>query len=125
MKSMSRTEFIKLLETYLEAIESQDIEKIAEFFTEDATVIIPGAPPYKGKEAIMGLYKEILDPDSEIEHEIIKTIIDEKDAAVAVDVKIAYRDGRKTEFSEVNIFKVRGDKISRVQVFFDTPLAVE
>mgnify|MGYP001467454420 CR=1 FL=1 len=85
-------------------IEAQEIEKIVDFFTEDVTVIIPGAPPYTGKKAIMGLYKEILAPNSEVDHVITKTIIDGKDAAVAVDVRIAHKDGRKTEFSAVNLF---------------------
>ena len=122
---MLRTDFIKMLEAYLDLIEAQEIAKIVDFFTEDATIIIPGAPPYTGKKAIKGLYNEILDPNSEIDHVITKTIIDGKDAAVAVDVRIAHKDGRKTEFSEVNIFEVRGNKISRVQVFFDTPLVAE
>ena len=87
---MSRTDFIKMLEGYLDAIEAHEIEKIVDFFTEDAIVIMPGAPPYTGKKAIMGLYNEILNPNSEIDQVNKKTIIDEKDAAVAVDIRIAY-----------------------------------
>ena len=122
---MSRTEIKNMLDEFFAVIETQDIEKIIDFFTEDAVLIVPGAPQYKGRKEIRKFYDEVLDPNSEVEHETTKTIIEGNDAAVVIEVKVTQKDGCTIEFPEANLFEIREGKVSKVAVFFDTALMGE
>ena len=122
---MSRIEIQKMLEKFFALIDAQDFEKLIDFFTEDATLIFPGAPPCRGKKEIMGFYDEAKQQTSESEHVITKIIIDDTNAAVVIEGKVTQKDGRTIEFPDVNIFEIKDRKVYKVQVYLDTALFAE
>ena len=116
---MSRDDIEKELRVFYASVDAMDFDKALTYFTDDATFIFPGIPPMKGKEAIRAFYDEIKQNNTSMEHVLLKVIIDGNAAAFELLVKMTSKDGKTEEMLDVNIMELTGNKISKVQLYFD------
>ncbi len=55
-----RDQFEMLTNAYAGAVEAGDAEAISRLYSEDAILLTPGKPPFKGRQAIQEFWKEEL-----------------------------------------------------------------
>jgi ketosteroid isomerase-like protein len=106
---------------YFEGINGEDWEGFASIWTDDAEIHPIGSRGRRGKEAVVAYYPALLAPWREHHDEPGRCFVDGDTAYVEIDFKGVDANGTPVEFEAVDRFELVGDKVRRVDQWYDLP----
>jgi hypothetical protein len=111
----------KIVESYFERVNVDDIEGVAALFTGDATVRAPGFPELHGRAEIAQYYTRLLEPFAQHVDIPTRTIKQGSIAAVDVDFRATLANGGTTAFQALDVFEIAADGlIGRLMTWYDS-----
>ena len=106
---------------YFDCINAEDWDGFSSVWTDDAETHPIGSRGRQGREAVVGYYPALLAPWKEHHDEPGRCFIDGDTAFVEIDYKGVHENGAAVEFAAVDRFELAGDKIRRVDQWYDLP----
>jgi ketosteroid isomerase-like protein len=107
------------IDTYFEAINSEDWDRLRTIWADDAVVIAVGAPPRVGPDAIMRHYMKLFNAFTAHCDTATRTLPSGDAYTVEVTFTGTTHDGRDVTFDAVDVFDVREEKIVRLTNWYD------
>ena len=104
---------------YFDGINAEDWDGFASIWTDDAEIHPIGSRGRVGKEAVAGYYPSLLAPWREHHDEPGRCFIEGDTAFVEIDYKGVHESGATVEFEAVDRFELAGDKLRRVDQWYD------
>ncbi len=113
-------EKVEVLKRLFLAGESMDLDNFVTFFTEDALYYFGNGPAVYGPEGIKGPSLDFLKKVEGIHHHL-KQILEIEENTLVVEMEVTYirHDGKVFTLPCCDIIRLRGDKVSSMQIFMD------
>jgi ketosteroid isomerase-like protein len=113
---------LEVVTKYLEAMRAGDYETGFSFYADDIEGSFPGrsrfAREVRGRDELIGLLREMLDSVDDVRIEMIDTLAGESHVALMMEEHLT-RDAETFVSRRINVYRVEGDLITRVEVFED------
>lgn len=100
--------------------EHRNMEKLLSLFTDDATIVVPGNPTVKGREAIKQFYQPFFSQYPEAKLTETFVIINGEKAVSEYEGILVTPEKREVEVAGVNIFEVEKGKIKQLRLYIDS-----
>ncbi|MEU8225386.1 SDR family oxidoreductase [Kribbella sp. NPDC048915] len=114
----------EIARAYWQAEESRDVDRILEFFTDDATWVGPGVV-LTGHEQIRGYYAGSAEAYPGLAVRLGRVHGDDDVASLEWHARFTGPSGEVTELDGVNIMRRRGDKIAALTAYYDNSVMAE
>lgn len=104
---------------YFDAINTEDWDKLASLWTEDAELNVVAARPRRGREDVLTYYPRALAPFPQHYDDPVRISV--AGDVVTVEIKFTgeLADGRPVEFDAVDVFDMRDGKLWKMSSWFD------
>jgi ketosteroid isomerase-like protein len=106
-------------ESLFEAIDAKDTKTFLEFIAEDGVFRFANAPAAQGHQAIGGGVEGFFGTIKASKHHISRTWDDAHSRVCQGEVTYTRLDNKTVTVPFVNVFLMRGDKISEYQIYID------
>ncbi len=104
---------------YFDAVNTENWEKLASLWVEDAELDVVSARPRRGRDDVLTYYPRALAPFPQHWDEPYRISRDGDVVTVEIQFNGTTPDGVEIEFDAVDIFDLRGDKLWKMKSFFD------
>ena len=120
----------EVLQRYVEAFERKDWIAATAFWAEDVVVHVQGKNPlagdFGGKQAFLEHYGRLFaELGGTMELVEVREVLIGKEHAVALVRERAIRGERSLDFDRVNVYRLRGGKISEIWSYDSDPYALD
>lgn len=117
---MSASSFPPLVQRYFELVNADRVDELLELFSPDAVLTVPMSKPMHGREAMRRFYSRV--PEWLPEHwdEPVRCWRGDNTVVVEIEFRGKSAAGRPVTFRAVDVMDLAGDKIARLQVFYDS-----
>lgn len=105
--------------TYFSAINSEDWERLATVWQDDAELLAVGARPRKGRESIVGYYPKTLAPWKEHLDDPTRFIVAGDTVTAEIHFTGRSADGIEVAFDAVDVFDLVDGRIQRLTNWYD------
>ncbi len=109
---------LAVVETFVAAINSKDVDSVMEFFAPDAVYHNMPMAPVSGFEAIRQVIERFIGPAEQVDWQIL-TIAETGDSVMAERLDIFVLDGKTVELPCNGVFEMQDGKIKIWRDYFD------
>ena len=111
------------LRALFESIDGKRTQQFLSFLTEDALFRYGSNPPAVGHAAIGATVEQFFGSIRSCSHRLVRSWEEPNSVVCQGEVQYVRLDGRSLTLPFCNVFELRGDKISRYEIYIDpTPL---
>ncbi len=115
-----------IVRAYFAAVNEGRLEELVALFAPEASLHFPLSNPIVGREAIGRFYETILQFYPERFDEVRRLFFSlEGDVAAEIHFAGTTRTGRRVVFEAVDLFTLRGGRIEKLQIFYDSARVLE
>ncbi len=114
------TDYTDTIKSLMAALNSNDLDGVVSFFTNDVFYQIGNAEPVFGPEGIKNFGSSFASKLDRVFHKLKKIWqVEEKVVAFEVDITYSLKNGKMLTLPYLNIVRFKGDRIQKFQAFAD------
>lgn len=109
----------KAVSTYFEALNSEDWDRLATVWAEDAELAAVGSRPRQGRAEVMAYFRSIFKPWSSHLDSPTRIITAQDTVVVEVEFTGVSQSGKELTFDAVDIFDLNNGEILKLTTWYD------